>query len=104
VDTARYQRVRHLLHEAAAKAAPERRAWLEAQAGADESLVADVLALLEGDPVATRHVAPGAIAPSGVDLAAGTALGATRSAPRSGAAGWASSTRRRRRGPAASSR
>jgi tetratricopeptide (TPR) repeat protein len=79
VDTARYQRVRRLLHEAAEKAVPERRAWLESQAGADPSLVADVLALLHDDPVATRHVLPSELAaPGAVDLAPGTALGRHR--------------------------
>ncbi len=77
METARYQRLRTLLHGAASVAAPGRRAWLEAACADDAALVSEVLSLLDTDPVATRAVAPAnvpGVVPS-LSISPGTRLG-----------------------------
>ena len=54
MDSARWERMQALFHEAAERPAAERRAFLEAACGGDDALVADVLALLEEDARARR--------------------------------------------------
>jgi serine/threonine-protein kinase len=49
MDSARWKRIQTLFHEAAGQPETGQRAFLEAACGADETLVADVLALLEED-------------------------------------------------------
>jgi tetratricopeptide (TPR) repeat protein len=78
-DPARYRRLRDLLHAAAERPAPERRAWLAERAAGDDSLVREVLALLDDPGVETRSVAPPLAAdPDALSLGPGSSLGRFR--------------------------
>jgi len=64
MDSARWERVQALFHEAADRPARERLTFLNTASGGDEHLVADVLALLEedarGSSLLDHDVAPAA--------------------------------------------
>jgi serine/threonine protein kinase len=77
-DPARWRRVRDLLHAAADLPPEARRGWLTAACGADEATVEEVLALLEGDRVATGEVVPEGLpgAPAAAAVVPGVRLGA----------------------------
>ena len=49
MDSARWQRIQALFHQAADLPKPEQRVLLKAECGGDDALLADVLALLEED-------------------------------------------------------
>jgi hypothetical protein len=49
MDSARWEQVQALFHEAADRPVPQRLPFLKAASGGDERLIADVLALLEED-------------------------------------------------------
>src|SRR5215510_10446488 len=49
MDAARWDRVQQLFHDAADRPASDQRAFLEAACGADEALLADVVAMLDED-------------------------------------------------------
>ena len=49
MDSTRWEQIQTLFHEAAERPAPEQRAFLQLACGDDQSLLAEVLALLEED-------------------------------------------------------
>src|SRR5262245_58795490 len=49
MDSAHWERMQSLFHDAADQPKPEQRAFIEAACGGDQQLMADVLALLEAD-------------------------------------------------------
>ena len=49
MDSTRWEKIQTLFHEAAARPAPQQRAFLQSACGDDQSLLAEVLALLEED-------------------------------------------------------
>ncbi|HVG93256.1 MAG TPA: serine/threonine-protein kinase [Planctomycetota bacterium] len=79
-DVARWQRVRALLHAAADLPEPQRSAFLRAESGGDESVVAEVLRLLAADRVGTGEVLPPDVPGAGAapDVGPGLRLGRYR--------------------------
>src|SRR5690349_5252793 len=49
MDSARWERIQALFHEAAEQPAPQQLSFLKAASGGDSELIADVMALLEED-------------------------------------------------------
>jgi tetratricopeptide (TPR) repeat protein len=73
LDAARYQRLKELVHEAAARPAAERRAWLERACPDDGALVGEALAFLDAPAVQTTSL--GSAAATSFSLAPGTRVG-----------------------------